>query len=279
MSKITSKIETITPEIASHYLKNNKENRPLSTVTIENYADAMIRGEWMFNGDAIRIDEDGNLLDGQHRLYAIISSGINIESLVIKGLPREVFSTIDIGRGRRKADFISLLGYKYATQFAAALEILYIYRKNNFKFVHARAGKKNLSTQQIIELAAKEEGLIESIKIIKKIGSMQNILPPAIAAAFHYIVSEKEPERANLFFEQLYSGANLSPNSPILTLRNQQLNYRINRLSQNRKALIIGIIKCWNAYESNESLACIKFNENDEVPNIQWWQPELKLSA
>jgi hypothetical protein len=73
--------ELITPELASSLLETNSNNRNLSKGTVEAYANDMLAGNWDESvGDAISIDTDGVLRNGQHRLSAIVLSGVSIHS-------------------------------------------------------------------------------------------------------------------------------------------------------------------------------------------------------
>ena len=69
---ITVNQETITPELAAEFLKKNKSNRPLSSKHVIALAGSIERGEWMFTGESIKFSESDTLLDGQHRLSAIV---------------------------------------------------------------------------------------------------------------------------------------------------------------------------------------------------------------
>jgi len=66
----------ITPEVATSLLKNNAGNRNLRSTVVEHYADQMKRGEWKPTHQAIAIGADENIIDGQHRLSAIVKSGL-----------------------------------------------------------------------------------------------------------------------------------------------------------------------------------------------------------
>lgn len=89
--------EIITPEMAREYLKFNTENyRSLSKDRVISYAGDMKNGEWQMNGEAIKFDETGKLIDGQHRLHAIIRAGVPVEMLVVRGVQESV-NIYDIG--------------------------------------------------------------------------------------------------------------------------------------------------------------------------------------
>lgn len=96
--KITQ--ETITPEMAQEYLKFNTENyRSINKFRVMSYASDMKNGKWQLNGEAIKFDETGKLIDGQHRLQAIVSAGVPAEMLVIREVP-EGTNLYDIGSNR-----------------------------------------------------------------------------------------------------------------------------------------------------------------------------------
>lgn len=92
--------EKITPEKAQEYLKHNTENyRGLNKDRIISYANDMKKNAWQFNGEAIKFSESGKLIDGQHRLHAIVRAGVPVDMLVIRGVDDSV-NMYDIGSTR-----------------------------------------------------------------------------------------------------------------------------------------------------------------------------------
>ena len=89
---VTSKVETITPEIARDYLSKNSRNprKTMDRSVIRKYADDIEAGLWQLNGEAIIFDEDGFLKNGQHRLCAVILANKPIRTLVVRGVGREI---------------------------------------------------------------------------------------------------------------------------------------------------------------------------------------------
>ena len=72
-----ARIELITPKIAEQYLAKNSNNYSrLYKATVDQYAYEMLNGEWIFNGEAIKFNKSGKLVDGQHRLSAIVKSDV-----------------------------------------------------------------------------------------------------------------------------------------------------------------------------------------------------------
>lgn len=65
----------VTPEMADKWLDGPVKNRPLSDMRVSLYSDAMSRGEWQYNpADAICFNTNDVLINGQHRMWAIVES-------------------------------------------------------------------------------------------------------------------------------------------------------------------------------------------------------------
>jgi hypothetical protein len=108
-----ARIELITPQIAEQYLAKNSNNyRRLYKATVEQYASEMLNGEWIFNGEAIKFNKSGKLVDGQHRLSAIVKSGCSVSMVVITDVNDDV-NTFDIGKTRSVSDIASANGLDY----------------------------------------------------------------------------------------------------------------------------------------------------------------------
>lgn len=105
---IKSNFITITPENAAQFLLKNKSNRRISRHTVNCYAKDMKAGRWRRNGEAIVFDSDGYLRNGQHRLSAIVESGVSVTILVIWGVPPEECDIYDRGRIRSTLDSVIL---------------------------------------------------------------------------------------------------------------------------------------------------------------------------
>lgn len=99
-----AKLEKITPNKAEKILDSNSINRSLRPGVVEKYADDMRKGRWTRCTAPIAFYEDGELADGQHRLYAIIESGAAQDFFVVRGLSREDGLNIDTGLGRSLVD-------------------------------------------------------------------------------------------------------------------------------------------------------------------------------
>lgn len=101
---MTIEIQTITPELAQQYLGTQTENRSLRITHVLFLRDEIIAGAWKLTHQPIAFDENGRLIDGQHRLHAVALSGRAVEMHVARGVRREFFAKIDQSVSRTLAD-------------------------------------------------------------------------------------------------------------------------------------------------------------------------------
>ena len=107
-----SRVQTITPARAAELLEANTTNRPLSRPVVRSFAEAMRRGEWMVTHQGIAFDVNGVLVDGQHRLAAIIEADRPVELTVFTEVGEGTFDVLDTGKRRTAADVLAIEGEK-----------------------------------------------------------------------------------------------------------------------------------------------------------------------
>ena len=118
--------QDITPGLASQYLKRNIGNRTLKVKVVNEYAWDMSNGLWNASHQGIAFDEEGNLVDGQHRLNAIIKSGKTIRMQVTLGLNEKAVKSIDTGKSRTYDEAMTILGTKLPPKFTITLRSMFL---------------------------------------------------------------------------------------------------------------------------------------------------------
>lgn len=103
-------LERITPEKAKEWLKANPNNRTIKMRDVSSLMDSIRTGHFKTTHQGIAFDEEGNLVDGQHRLTAIALSEIPVYMWVCRGMPRDTMTEVDKGRGRTKTDRDTVVG-------------------------------------------------------------------------------------------------------------------------------------------------------------------------
>jgi len=105
-----TRIENITPKKAQALLDKHwipeRQRKPSQSV-VDSYARAMRTGQWVLTHQGIGIDDNGELVDGLHRLLAIVQSGATIPMMITTGILHNghtegiyVIDAIDRGRVR-----------------------------------------------------------------------------------------------------------------------------------------------------------------------------------
>ncbi len=102
--------ENVTPAKAEKWLNHNVGNRKLREGVAEQYSRCLQDGTWTECIDPIAFYEDGELADGQHRLWAIVDSGITMRSIIVRDLPRTAGLNIDTGLNRTLVDNARISG-------------------------------------------------------------------------------------------------------------------------------------------------------------------------
>lgn len=141
--------EKITPALAEQWLDQNKSNRKLREGVVEKYADDMLNGRWTECTAPIVFYEDGDLADGQHRLWAIVESKRSQTFDVKRGLDRAAGMNIDVGLGRSLVDNARIS----STDRDLSNELISVARSIE-DGVHANAGRSRSNTAKI-EIVAK----------------------------------------------------------------------------------------------------------------------------
>lgn len=98
-------IETVTPEIAANWLRLNVgHNRKLQPGRVKILADMMARGEWKLSHQAVAFNRDGQLCDGQHRISAVVASGVAVKMSITRGVENDAYKVMDQGWSRSLSD-------------------------------------------------------------------------------------------------------------------------------------------------------------------------------
>jgi len=115
----------IDPASAQRLLESNRNNRNVYNANVRKMERAHVNNHWKYTGDPIRIDTNGNLLDGQHRLLAAMNTGTTLRVPVVSGLPTSYFEYIDISKPRSARDALALLGTRSPAIIASMVTFLW----------------------------------------------------------------------------------------------------------------------------------------------------------
>lgn len=262
-TSLQAEVATITPVLAEQYLAKNTHNRGTKLTNLKKVARALENGEWKLNGEAIKIATDGTILDGQHRLLAIASTGIPMTTLIIRGLAKESQETMDGGSPRAANDVLKLRGEPNSVILAAVAKKIAAYNAYGLKPAINNHGI--VTTAEITSVVDSTPGIRELAMRAKKVASMSG-LTGSLAGLLIHVFEAINPDDAEFFFDRLTTGEMLGQGDPIYELRRSlsQLKSQIGEKPQTYIAAIC--IKAWNKYRDGEDVKLLKFTSGGANP-------------
>jgi len=256
--RFTPEIEvvTITPKLAEKMLAHNHSNRKLRPSVIAKYALDMANNRWRLKGQTpILLDHQGNLVNGQHRLFACVQSGSSFQTYIIRDAEVADVDVTDTGLNRTLGDVLGWRGEANPNKLAAVVRIAWLYETGRLDPIKLSASP---TRAEAIEWLRKHPGIQESLAAVQDL-HLKLRLPMGVGATVHYFGSKHHPEQVAAFFHGLRHGANLSAGSPILALRNRLADRLLPHGSLRVLYLLAVTIKCFNA-----------FVEGQEMFNARW---------
>lgn len=263
--EVTVRVETITPDEASALLAGNTKNRYIRPTRVNTYARAMLAGDWALNGETVKISKTGKLLDAQHRLLAVVETGVPLTSVVVRGLDDSVIETIDIGDKRTLGDTLRLRGEKNWNNLAAAL--VTTYRVMNRTMNTSLYWPTN---RELLAFFEDHGNLRGSIRMSHRATTSPTRFPPSQAVALDYLFRQTdEGEKVDEFWVGLFDGVGLDNRSPVLALRNFLIKDLLETRRRTRVEYRIALtIKAWNLFRAGEHAASLHWSHPEPFPDI-----------
>lgn len=261
-------IEPVGPDRARELLGHNEQNRYLRPTVVAGFAEAMRRGEWRVQGEPVKLtgtrEKPGRLLDGQHRLHALIAADVTVEMDFRGGLPADSFLTLDQGVVRNVADALRQLGYTQATTLGATARHLRTFRKIGRMGNSGRVVKA--TPTELVELVQSTPGLGESIRAGRAVRDGGVRIPQSLVAALHYLASEIAPDDARAFFHALATGEQLRAEDPVFALRRQLTARSTRRPSDEYLAAVT--VKAFNYYREGRRVQALIWRPSEDFPEF-----------
>lgn len=197
----------VTPEMAEKFLEKNSQNRDVNRAGVERYKREMLAGRFAVSHQCIALDRAGVLIDGQHRLTAIIESGVSIWFLLVEGLDPMVRAATDGGTVRRAKDHLKILaGEQDGALVSSTIAMI------------RRAVYGTTEKQVFEELKLETEKYASGLAWAKQQESVRPWNGAVVMGALIFAY-QTAPDLVDLVYRELVSGAISTPNDPILVLR------------------------------------------------------------
>lgn len=191
-------VETITPKQAQKYLQFNTNNRHLRKTLVSQYAKDMALGNWKLTHQGVAFNCDGTLLDGQHRLAAIVESGVTVQMLVARGVDSRNQLVMDDHAKRSAGDALSLARNEKITQSHVAVMRAAVELSGAGNRRHQRLTKQQLD--DIVDVFRPAMEFIEAKMPNNERGVTSAPVKAAIVLAWYYV---KDVQRLAIFCDVL----------------------------------------------------------------------------
>jgi len=252
----------VTPELARHWLREfNDGNRRTQPTQVDAIARDIKAGRWMVNAQPICFTSDPfapkarrgetRLLNGQHRLYGVIEADMSIEVPVASGIAESAFATYDTHA--RRAVFSS--GGPQSDLRVLAGAARFQWRVDEGLHPHDRAVP---SASEIKETLERHPGLADWFPESRK-RQVAEFGSSGVMTFVLYHLRQVDPEAAEEFFRDLFTGENLTKENPVLNLRERIRRTRNLEGEQrgSRRQVLSLLLQAWESYRAyrNNELA------------------------
>jgi hypothetical protein len=247
----TVEIVTITPEMARGFLELNTTNRPLAEHRVVTFQRDIENGAWRLTGEAVKFDTSGNLLDGQHRLWAVVNADKPITTFVVTGLEPETQEVMDTGQKRTMGQVLGLRGI-INPNVVAAVAILMIQweQGDRFRDVGTTRTSRMVSHTDISRTLDENPDIIDAVAfaVARRIPG----ITVSVEAFALTLLRRVNKDEADAFMADLATMRTSGAGDPRAALLKRLANARDAHEPIDRYTQAIILIRTWNAVRKGE---------------------------
>jgi len=268
-------VQLITPEDAKTLLQTNVNNRNLSRRRVEMYANDIKRGMWKLTGDSIKLAKNPKtgevrLIDGQHRLHAIVSANVAVQTVVATGLDEDAFSVIDRGKTRTYNDVLNMSKIKNANTVASFIRPVIVLQAGMNPY---GAGIELVTPEDVVQFALKHDEQVQWA-VNRSFKMREHLSGSGTAwAMFMYLLADRHGIKcAEAFSNSLLSGIGYGIGDARAALRNWILRNFVKYKGTSRGAYdqCAMMIKTYNYTVTGQKVAQLRMTDigGDNWPEI-----------
>ena len=269
----------ITPEKARELLLTTNVNRNLHKANLERIKRDIMENEFYPTIDPIRISSKGELIDGQHRLNAIIDTATTQTILVVKGFPERAYYWFDQIKNRTAADNLKVQGLSNSKETAACYNVIWRFI-NGIQFKNSNPSSREL--RDLHDVLSTTNDIQEDLLFaIKQNKSQKNVrFRITQIAVMRWLLSNIYPRKnVESFFNQfIYGTDNVLQNDthPATKLRNRLTDDTMIDLRKGGGTYYMSYIyEAWKKHNTNKAL--IKWSSvEQQLANLRMLRAETK---
>lgn len=258
----------VTPALAQRWLEEqNDNNRTISKPHVDRLAEGLRSGTFQTTPQGISFTPEGKLLDGQHRLKAIVKTGLSLQMAVFFGVSARSFVVFDsTQKGRTLADVVRIAGISQANTpgVGNAYRVL-----QNWEAHRMNTGAKGvMSSDQLVEVHDAHPGIVPLVPAAQKIARETKLGAAAVTVAMYLAERDRPDVDSQPFWDSLLTGADLKLTDPILALRKFAHNRLNKRPLPDQTEWVRAILRAWIAWAEGKEVKTQGFFGGDKRPDI-----------
>lgn len=255
----------VSPALAQQWLLRNEDNRSHRESLVRQYADDMTNKRWQYNGEPLHFSVSGRLLNGQHRLKAILRSQTTQVFNVGFSFPEDAQLTIDNGARRTASDSLKLAGVSHTAATAAVAKLVINERAEGRYLTFANTTPTTLHIQDVV---LSDQRIADAAAFAQNKLVIETKCSPSVLGYTWWKTCQLDEDAAKTFYYRLRTLDNLGATSPILALSKRLVAHRLaNGAKNNRQRqteLITYVFQAWNAWRRNEDRVALKAYRTDD---------------
>jgi len=257
----------VTPQMATQILEEQEalaadsvyKQRRLDKGRIGQYAREMRTGNWRLNGEAIQFN-GARLLNGQHRLHAVVQSNVVVPMLIVRGVDGDAFRTIDQGKVRNINDIIDTMGLSYRREVSSGAKVALCYERCG---VPRPLPKDRPTTRETLDyLLQNEQDLLTAAALAVSC----NVSHRAGLTALFFLGRKRH--ELHQFALDLRDGVNLQKDQPVRLLRDRLLLNMASTAKLHIEVSFALSIKAWNATLRKQPLGRLRYSASEDYPEM-----------
>ena len=281
----------IGPEEARNLLALRSKQRSIKYSKVYQFTQDMRHGRWKFNPQPICIDVNENLIDGQHRLAAVLRSGTTQTFLIAYGQDPELFYVLDRTNVRNVVDPLQADGHKNTTGIAATARDIYRVLAG-VECVQSRSTVG--SDDDVRSVLAMLPRIEESFEACTAPAFRQVCPSKSTCAAAFTLMDYVDPKLAKDFMDRIVTGVGIKDKSDpahlvrirLGTIRDALAARRLGKrpnVMMDREEILAVLFKGFNYFRKGKKVTALRYRRTIEpfpviqgVPDLSsWWTPPV----
>jgi hypothetical protein len=271
--KVVAWVQWVTPDDAREWLLHVPDyQRNRKSRSLQNFEMDMREGYWIQGVAVVAFNRDGELINGDHVLPALIASGLEkILCIVVINRWPNAYLGYDLGIKRSLTDNLKGETEK-PNEAGKALSVLRMWDQGTYEardgkgYISAREGSVNLAGMRGRELLKATPGLLDHL-FPNPFRSNRGERSVAAMHAASYRLHQIDPDMAEKFFERFREGTNLEIGDPVHALRKKFMNMEDGMRFRSGPTLA-HILTAWNLFVAKEKCIVLPFRMGQAFPKV-----------